>query len=133
VSREWTVPSLPTRTAILAVRARIGGAETLLRRTGLFSIEGGAGAGLAPLSYHGAELWIDPAGRSTPVADVGLARNGPHSIAPLGEPELGEDDPPLDAPAPDLSGATPDPPPPAPPAPVSAPASRAPLVFPRRE
>ncbi|HEV8269171.1 MAG TPA: hypothetical protein VGR00_13090 [Thermoanaerobaculia bacterium] len=68
-SYDWEVPSLPTERAVLAIRGRVHGRETLLFQTDAFAIEG-AGRNLQPLSYHDGELWTDTAGGATPVTGM---------------------------------------------------------------
>lgn len=134
VSRSWTVPNLPTRSAVLALRARIGGREVLLYRTAPFSIAAIPGLGLAPVTYHGGELWTDPAGGSTPVSDSGLdsSRPGAHCAFP-GEDELDTDDSALDAPTLEPTSEIPDAPLAAPAPPLPFPGPLAPGVYPKRE
>jgi hypothetical protein len=72
VSFSWPVPSLPCRAAVLALRGRIDGRETILFRTDPFAIDGVSGSGVQEVSYHGSELWTDSAGTPAPLPETGL-------------------------------------------------------------
>ena len=106
----------------------------ILYRTAPFAIEAVPGLGLAPVTYHGGELWTDPAGGSAPVSDAGLDSSGPGARRSFhGENELDRDDTTLAAPALEAASGIDDAPLAAPAPPLPFPGSRAPGVFPRRE
>lgn len=134
VSYSWRVPSLPSPNAVLAVRGRIAGRETLLFQLHAVSIERPAGVVLDPLSYHGGELWTDRSGRSTPVTDPGLSGSGPESsLGPEAESNPGEDSPDMDLAGPPVSSERPGTPRRLPATILGPSPSRSPLSFPRRE
>ena len=107
-SYSWVVSSLPSEEAVLAIRGRIDGRETMLLRTGPFAIDRRDGRGLEALSYHGGELWTDVAGTPTPLPESGLASPASRTLVALPAPD--EPDQSLsdaDSTAPGLSGKLP--------------------------
>ena len=106
----------------------------ILYRTAPFAIEAVPGLGLAPVTYHGGELWTDPAGGSAPVSDAGLESPVPGARGASNEAnELDRDDTTLDAPSPEATSGTPEAPLAAPAPPLRFPGPLAPGVFPKRE
>jgi hypothetical protein len=131
---SWTVPNLPTRSAVLALRARLDGREILLFRTGPLSISPVPGREPAPVSFHGGELWTDAAGSATPVSETGLDSSRPEArTSSPDESDLDEDDPAFHAPSAETRVESPLALAALPPSPRSLHRSSAPLVVPKRE
>jgi hypothetical protein len=81
-SYSWVVPSLPAEHAVLAIRGRVNGQETLVAETGSFRIERDDARALHPLSYRGGELWTDAGGSAAPAPSDGVADPGHAEIVP---------------------------------------------------
>jgi len=132
-SYTWLVPSLPAERAVLAIRGRVDGRETLLVETRAFVIEGRGEPGLEPVSYHGGELWTDTAGSATPLAPEELTDSCPTALGRPGADEPAEDSSGFDRTAPALSSDEPAAAGGRPSEPARQPSRpRSPLAFPRR-
>jgi hypothetical protein len=79
-SFRWTVPDLPSREAVLYLRARIDEEETVLASTGPFVIRGASHR--AVVEFHDREWWMVPP--APPAAAAPIIQAFSHKVAVKG-------------------------------------------------